>query len=158
MLGAAVPSSSHSALSPLLQRVTELHGENHDTFSVLHFSLLTNNGEKTENVTHFSWSISDSPVEFFSLQDKAVVTRLENPTLGGNGACSVDVVASHHAHGDACSLALVDCIRYFRSHWVLNPQHAETGQVVYYVVFVIPVRLIFKVYLRSAMEQSQKLE
>lgn len=107
-------------------------------------------------MTHFACRISDSPVEFFSLQDKAVVARLEDATLGGDGACSVYVVASHHAHGDACSLALVDCIRYFWSHWVLNPQHAETGQVANYVVFVIPVRFIFKVYLRDGMEQTEE--
>lgn len=60
--------------------------------------------------SHFSFFVAYPPVELFALQADEVVAGLQDAALGGDGPGRVDVVACHHPHRDACTLALPDGI------------------------------------------------
>lgn len=55
---------------------------------------------------HLSFFITDWLVELLALQTKKVFSGLQDATFGSDGAGSVDIVTSNHAHSNACSLAL----------------------------------------------------
>lgn len=57
---------------------------------------------------HLSFFVTYPPVELFALQADEVVAGQQDAALGGDGSGRVDVVARHHPHRDACTLALPD--------------------------------------------------
>lgn len=66
------------------------------------------------NSSHLSLVISDQPVEFLAFQTQEVLPRLQDATLGCNGAGGVDVVSRNHTYCDACALTLSDSFRHLR--------------------------------------------
>jgi len=59
--------------------------------------------------------VADAPVKFSTVEYEEVVIRLQNATLGGNRARRVHVVAGYHAHCDAGTLTLADCVRHLQT-------------------------------------------
>lgn len=59
---------------------------------------------------YLSFLISDPPVELFAVDAEKVLSGMDDTTLDGYGPGCVYVVSSHHAHCNACTLALLDGI------------------------------------------------
>ena len=64
--------------------------------------------------------VSHPLVELFALYDEEAVPGADDAALGGDGPGGVDIVPSHHPHGDTRALALLDGGRHLVTHWVLQ--------------------------------------
>lgn len=60
---------------------------------------------------HLAFLIADPPVELLPLQAQEVLPRMDYATLGCDGPGGVDIIPSHHADRNACTLAFADSFR-----------------------------------------------
>ena len=64
--------------------------------------------------------VPDPLVELLALEHEVAVPLPDDAALGGDGPGGVDIVPSHHPHGDTRALALLDGGRHLVTHWVLQ--------------------------------------
>ena len=93
-------------------------------------------------------------VELLSLHDEEAVAGLDDAALCGDGAGSVDVVASHHPHRDAGPLALLDGLGHLGTHGVLDADDAYRREVADDLVFVVPIGLGIVTHLGSVQMKA----
>ena len=87
-------------------------------------------GRTTWPEHHLSISTTDASVELLAFQNKAIVTGVDDATLGGNGASGVHVVACHHAHTDSCRLAPTDGFWHLQGKWRCGTDYSKDQSMV----------------------------
>lgn len=63
-------------------------------------------------ITNLAIGVPNATVEFLAVDNQVIHAGLDNATLDGDGTGRVDVVTRHHAHSDACPLALSNSFGY----------------------------------------------
>lgn len=100
-----------------------------------------------EVLLHLALLIADPPVELLALEYEKVLVRLDDAAFERNRARGIYIVARDHSHGDARLLTFADRVRHLGTHRVLDAHDSQAGQVVHYVLLVLPVRLVLNVHL-----------